>query len=524
MTKRFIAVIALVLAALAPPIHAQTKGTAVQSPVCDSTSILLTKAIPFTGVQKATIAKSCFAFSSGLDAWFTANADSLLKLSNAQLVALIVHGTTPKPPAVPIDTVVPPPPVKDTTKIPPRDTTKAPPADTTTPPPVATTWTFCTNAGAMCDYFGLRVVQLCDVTETKCVQQTTYHEVPCAGYGFNNQYPSSGPLHCRYGPPITESLVATVMGPITSPYITVFKGSPGSSTADVQNGGGNGSYTDGTGSFRTTCSLAHMAFDDPIVFPGQPGKSHLHMFFGNTAISAYTDSSTIVTTGNSTCRGGILNRTAYWTPAMVDGAGNVVMPDEATIYYKTGYNMPPAKTQVLPTGLRMIAGDKNATGAQVAPGPLPIAAWDCLMPDLTAVKDKGGKVIQSGYTIPGACPAGAMVRLTIFFPSCWNGKDLDSPDHKSHMAYPNFVAGTCAQGWVQLPQISEHFDFPVLKGANPATWHLSSDGDLTKPGMSAHADWMMGWDATTMKSIVENCLQKAVDCGVGGIGANKSLF
>jgi len=34
------------------------------------------------------------------------------------------------------------------------------------------------------------------------------------------------------------------------------------------------------------------------------------------------------------------------------------------------------------------------------------------------------------------------------FPSCWNGKDLDSADHKSHMAYPNLVmSGDCPSGF-----------------------------------------------------------------------------
>ncbi len=33
-----------------------------------------------------------------------------------------------------------------------------------------------------------------------------------------------------------------------------------------------------------------------------------------------------------------------------------------------------------------------------------------------------------------ACPGG--IRTTIRFPTCWNGKDLDSADHQSHVSYP----------------------------------------------------------------------------------------
>ena len=40
------------------------------------------------------------------------------------------------------------------------------------------------------------------------------------------------------------------------------------------------------GVFATLCRFSHEAADDPIVFPGQAGKSHLHTFFGNTTTSA----------------------------------------------------------------------------------------------------------------------------------------------------------------------------------------------------------------------------------------------
>jgi hypothetical protein len=34
------------------------------------------------------------------------------------------------------------------------------------------------------------------------------------------------------------------------------------------------------------------------------------------------------------------------------------------------------------------------------------------------------------------------------FPSCWNGVDVDSKDHKSHVAYPSEVmTGNCPTGF-----------------------------------------------------------------------------
>jgi hypothetical protein len=45
------------------------------------------------------------------------------------------------------------------------------------------------------------------------------------------------------------------------------------------------------------------------------------------------------------------------------------------------------------------------------------------------------------------------VRFELMFPSCWNGKDTSSPDHKSHVAYPDTVFnGNCPEGFdVKLP-------------------------------------------------------------------------
>jgi len=43
------------------------------------------------------------------------------------------------------------------------------------------------------------------------------------------------------------------------------------------------------------------------------------------------------------------------------------------------------------------------------------------------------------------CPGG--IRSTIIFPSCWDGKNLDSPDHKSHLAY----SGTGGLGFGSCP-------------------------------------------------------------------------
>ncbi len=54
------------------------------------------------------------------------------------------------------------------------------------------------------------------------------------------------------------------------------------------------------------------------------------------------------------------------------------------------------------------------------------------------------------------CPGG--IRGSVVFPSCWDGKNLDSPDHRSHMAYSTdgrVLAGSACPSThpVRVPQL-----------------------------------------------------------------------
>ena len=93
--------------------------------------------------------------------------------------------------------------------------------------------------------------------------------------------------------------------------------------------------------FVVECGFSHTAADDPIVYPGQPGASHLHVFFGNTDVDAHTVAADLPT-GGTTCDQP-LDRAAYWapalpwngampnlSPALKLGAGIVVAPGPVT--------------------------------------------------------------------------------------------------------------------------------------------------------------------------------------------------
>jgi len=263
-------------------------------------------------------------------------------------------------------------------------------------------------------------------------------------------------------------------------------------------------FPDTVGAFRFLCKPSHNLYDDPIVFPGKPGASHMHTFFGNTETTGNSTYESLRSSGNGTCAGGPLNRSAYWMPAMRldDGDGNdlndkVVMPDYTVIYYKTD----PEYARVMARGLRMIFG-YNMSDPSKSSG----FKWLCL-----GTSNQDGSVRSPG--LPGefqnlsdmataGCPAYSQVEARLSGPTCWDGR-LDSTDHRSHMAFPQDTH----LGYAACP--SDHpYGFPEFTLA--AVWSVGADGpaEVTKmylssdhmPGMQMvagstfHTDWFGAWD------------------------------
>lgn len=270
-------------------------------------------------------------------------------------------------------------------------------------------------------------------------------------------------------------------------------------------------YRDGVGAFRINCTYSHLNTDDPIVYPGQAGAAHLHLYFGNDAVDAHSNAESIATTGGSTCTGGTANRTAYWVPAMVDADGRVIVSSDENflqVYYKTGYQGVASDEVVnFPAGLRMIAGDMQAS----APGDLRAVRYSCLSRPGT-----------HSASIP-TCSAGDVMLMTVQFPQCWDGINLDTADHQSHMAYASPSLGGCpAAHPVALPEITQNFRYVVpSEGMNG--WRLASDMYDGPAGYSGHADWWNGWDAATFQKVVDNCYSAGLDCLMNNLGDGTRL-
>ncbi|TCP36563.1 DUF1996 domain-containing protein [Sphingomonas sp. BK235] len=293
---------------------------------------------------------------------------------------------------------------------------------------------------------------------------------------------------------------------------------------------------DVVGSFRFICLPGQVGSDDPIVFPGQPGKSHLHQFFGNTGANARSTYASLRTTGDSTC-GNQLNRSAYWIPAMLDGLGFVRRPDYVSIYYKRRPDTDPlCKVQgiacvALPRGLRFIFGYDMVSGKQKTGAGYFNCSDDSGMWSTGHHADIASIAMKCG---PG--PNGERRRLgaIITAPDCWDGKRLDSPNHRDHVAYASYGMDGVLRCPAANPYIIPTFtlgawyDVGTIAAGQPgsvATWSLSSD-DMTMDGkvvrMTAgstlHADWDGAWDDTVMAAWTDNCINKLLNCNGGELG------
>ena len=115
--------------------------------------------------------------------------------------------------------------------------------------------------------------------------------------------------------------------------------------------------------------------------------------------------------------------------------------------------------------------------------------------------------------------------MVVVFPQCWNGKDLDSPDHQSHMAYP--VNGACPGTHpVAIPEVSFQVRYSVPRGVRSSEWRLASDlYDPSKPGgYSAHGDWFEGWKREFAETFVKNCDQARRDCQSSLLGDGREIY
>lgn len=101
------------------------------------------------------------------------------------------------------------------------------------------------------------------------------------------------------------------------------------------------------------------------------------------------------------------------------------------------------------------------------------------------------------------CPDG--LRLELSFPSCWNGKDLTSENHKSHIKFPKLgQTGDCPDGFpVRMPVLFYETIFDVNAFKNHSGRFVLANGDLE--GYGYHGDFIAGWNTTFLQDALNVC-------------------
>lgn len=249
----------------------------------------------------------------------------------------------------------------------------------------------------------------------------------------------------------------------------------------------------------TSCAYSHSATDDPIVFPNQPGVSHLHDFSGSLGTRADSTPDQMRAAGTSCATGG--DNSGYWVPALyIHGSQMLrVLPraqgtKNALFYYRRKGAPSGVTVRLIPDGLKMVLGNSHAGSPSENPLLGSQIRWKCGPGSGT-------------YTPrpPVQCGSGTMV-LSMTFPNCWDGKNLDSADHISHMRYPS--GSSCpASHPVPLPRIESFWRYNV--GTAPIGGVTLSSG----PDFTAHGDFFNAWVPASLQSLLNRCINANTDCG-----------
>ncbi|GAA5192358.1 hypothetical protein GCM10023322_51800 [Rugosimonospora acidiphila] len=221
-----------------------------------------------------------------------------------------------------------------------------------------------------------------------------------------------------------------------------------------------------TGTYTWDCGRneeGHRNTANVVVVPGVPGPiHHVHDYVGNTStdVNSTIDS---LAAGGTTCTNG--DKSTYYWPVLR------LIPDDHTQHEVAA---------PLPSGGAVTGG---ANGDQVDPHAdeiqvpasvrltyygnprTPVVAMPYLLRgtvgDATAITDGGADAVatwtcsdtpRKRTTKYPICAPGTQVLRVFDFPSCWDGRQLDSTDHRAQLVFPT-AGGGCPVDTFAVPRL-----------------------------------------------------------------------
>jgi uncharacterized protein DUF1996 len=260
-----------------------------------------------------------------------------------------------------------------------------------------------------------------------------------------------------------------------------------------------------TGSWRVDCGRnenGHRNADNVVAQPGVPhGAMHLHDYVGNVSTDAGSTDASLRSAG-TTCAAGDRS-TYFWpvlrvyghgsgspSPPVMENTGRILLPDSVLIEY---LGNPASAVIPAPPFLRAVTG--NARGVSQQGLNTGHVRWGC-----------SGQPGRSTLRYP-ECPAGRQVVRTADYPSCWDGRRVDSRTHRAHLVFPD-ANGTCPADTFAVPRLHIRVTYTVPAGLDYALDTMPTE---RRSALTDHFDSISILPAAVTREIVA-CINAGRAC------------
>ncbi|SEC91914.1 protein of unknown function [Amycolatopsis tolypomycina] len=173
--------------------------------------------------------------------------------------------------------------------------------------------------------------------------------------------------------------------------------------------------------------------------------------------------------------------------------GEIQRPQRVQITFR---GSPAGKVVAMPRFLRVLYGDAKVSTNGPANAK---ASWTC-----TGFENR----VTDKYPI---CPEGSKVKRIHTFPSCWDGKNTDSANHRTHIVYPDRF-GRCGNGFKAVPQLQISLTYDIPRDIQvKRQYKVDAFPQENHNPLSDHDDFANVMSQRIMNGLV-NCVNRGRTC------------